>query len=202
MSSSTSTSAWCQGRRPQLPLGESWVMLSGVSDSPARGRVGFQGVKRCHGIDSWARGPLKPMNPLGADPLFSPNRIMFVRVWLLRCEVSSLYINRGRATCVRHHVFSQRLLPLVSFACQCGIEQGSIASAWFRATIIIVIVSNSTAMFSYPHRPWIQHMTIWSNFSSHWWSKTQNNLFFWQNTMRASKKITNNWDTDMPSTTF
>jgi hypothetical protein len=38
--------------------------------------------------------------------------------------------------------------------CQCDIERGSVAPAWFRATIIIVLVSNLAAMFSYPPRPW------------------------------------------------
>jgi hypothetical protein len=36
-----------------------------------------------------------------------------------------------------------------------GAERGSIAPAWFRVTITIVLVSNSTVMFSYPSRPWI-----------------------------------------------
>jgi hypothetical protein len=39
--------------------------------------VVFKGGKRCHGLGSWAKGPLKPAQSLGVDPLLSPTKIRF-----------------------------------------------------------------------------------------------------------------------------
>jgi hypothetical protein len=83
----------------------------------------------------------------GAAPLGQIHYLAQIRLGLeLDClgakSPLSIYINRGRAAGVSHHV-----LP-----CWCGIEQGSVAPAWFRATSIIVLVFNS-AMFSYPPSP-------------------------------------------------
>jgi hypothetical protein len=72
----------------------------------------------------WTHGPKAQQGqrtPLGRS-LLNPNKIRFVRVWLLRCYVSSLYINRGWVTGVRHRVFSKGLaLTSLLYPCLGGV---------------------------------------------------------------------------------